>query len=195
MNSVAVDIVTALRRPVMPGFHAAWSFGGLAGAYRRPARAASVPAAAPPAGRAGSGCCQRAGRAGAADPVTASCTTSNPTPEPNCRTERGPRVPARSGHLARGAADAGACVGLFGLIALCAAYDEGAIWRLGRAAPAAGPRRGRGPGRRGLRRLRAGRGERAAVGYGAARAARPHPGADPGRPDRVRGHAPGQPRP
>ena len=32
MNSVAVDIVTALRRPVMPGFHAAWSFGGLAGA-------------------------------------------------------------------------------------------------------------------------------------------------------------------
>ena len=34
MNSVAVDIVTALRRPVMPGFHAAWSFGGLAGAWR-----------------------------------------------------------------------------------------------------------------------------------------------------------------
>ena len=32
MNSVAVDIVAALRRPVMPGFHAAWSFGGLAGA-------------------------------------------------------------------------------------------------------------------------------------------------------------------
>ena len=31
MNSVAVDIVAALRRPVMPGFHAAWSFGGLAG--------------------------------------------------------------------------------------------------------------------------------------------------------------------
>ena len=32
MNTVAVDIVAALRRPVMPGFHAAWSFGGLAGA-------------------------------------------------------------------------------------------------------------------------------------------------------------------
>jgi MFS family permease len=32
MNSVAVDLVAALRRPVMPGFHAAWSFGGLAGA-------------------------------------------------------------------------------------------------------------------------------------------------------------------
>ena len=32
MNSVAVDLVAALRRPVMPTFHAAWSFGGLAGA-------------------------------------------------------------------------------------------------------------------------------------------------------------------
>ena len=32
MNSVAVDIVATLRRPVMPSFHAAWSFGGLAGA-------------------------------------------------------------------------------------------------------------------------------------------------------------------
>ncbi len=34
MNSVAVDLVAALGRPVMPGFHAAWSFGGLAGAGR-----------------------------------------------------------------------------------------------------------------------------------------------------------------
>lgn len=32
MNSVAVDMVAALRRPVMPSFHAAWSLGGLAGA-------------------------------------------------------------------------------------------------------------------------------------------------------------------
>ncbi|MGW2539210.1 MFS transporter, partial [Streptomyces sp. NPDC001499] len=32
MNSAAVDLVTALRRPVMPGFHAAFSFGGMAGA-------------------------------------------------------------------------------------------------------------------------------------------------------------------
>jgi MFS family permease len=31
MNSLAVDLVAALRRPVMPSFHAAWSFGGLAG--------------------------------------------------------------------------------------------------------------------------------------------------------------------
>jgi len=32
MNSLAVDVVAALRRPVMPSFHAAWSLGGLFGA-------------------------------------------------------------------------------------------------------------------------------------------------------------------
>ena len=32
MNSLAVDLVAAARRPVMPSFHAAWSLGGLAGA-------------------------------------------------------------------------------------------------------------------------------------------------------------------
>ncbi|MFE9724781.1 MFS transporter [Streptomyces sp. NPDC005794] len=32
MNSAAVDLVAALRRPVMPSFHAAFSFGGMAGA-------------------------------------------------------------------------------------------------------------------------------------------------------------------
>jgi MFS family permease len=31
MNSLAVDLVAAARRPVMPSFHAAWSLGGLAG--------------------------------------------------------------------------------------------------------------------------------------------------------------------
>jgi MFS family permease len=32
MNSLAVDLVAVLRRPIMPSFHAAWSLGGLAGA-------------------------------------------------------------------------------------------------------------------------------------------------------------------
>jgi MFS family permease len=31
-NTVAVDVVAVLRRPVMPSFHAAWSLGGLTGA-------------------------------------------------------------------------------------------------------------------------------------------------------------------
>jgi MFS family permease len=33
VNTVAVDVVAVLRRPVMPSFHAAWSLGGLAGAF------------------------------------------------------------------------------------------------------------------------------------------------------------------
>jgi MFS family permease len=32
MNSLAVDFVAVVRRPIMPSFHAAWSLGGLAGA-------------------------------------------------------------------------------------------------------------------------------------------------------------------
>lgn len=32
MNSAAVDLVSAMRRPVMPGFHAAFSLGGMLGA-------------------------------------------------------------------------------------------------------------------------------------------------------------------
>ncbi len=32
MNAAAVDLIAALRRPVMPGFHAAFSLGGMAGA-------------------------------------------------------------------------------------------------------------------------------------------------------------------
>ena len=32
MNSLAVDLVAAVRRPIMPSFHASWSLGGLAGA-------------------------------------------------------------------------------------------------------------------------------------------------------------------
>ncbi|MGO4422851.1 MFS transporter, partial [Streptomyces sp. MCAF7] len=32
MNSAAVDLIAALRRPVMPSFHAAFSLGGMAGA-------------------------------------------------------------------------------------------------------------------------------------------------------------------
>jgi MFS family permease len=125
MNSIAVDLVAALDRPVMPSFHAAWSFGGLAGAgiggllapHLSPVRHLLLVALAcllvtAIAGRtllatAGEDPAD-SGRAGA-DRVG----QSGPVPR---------QVPARR----RGMGTVRA-VGLFGLIGLCAAYDEGAI--------------------------------------------------------------------
>jgi MFS family permease len=125
MNSVAVDIVTALRRPVMPGFHAAWSFGGLAGAglggllaaHLSPLRSLLLVALAGllVSALAGRVLLTRhdhlpgAAAPGAAAPGAAAGPASR-------------RDPAW-----RGALRTGRMVGLFGLIALCAAYDEGAI--------------------------------------------------------------------
>jgi MFS family permease len=124
MNSVAVDLVAALRRPVMPGFHAAWSFGGLAGAalggllapQLSPLRHLLLIALA---GLVVSAVAGRVllTRATALGHAVAEAGTA-------------PAGMARGG--GRGAAGREALrtartVGLFGLIALCAAYDEGAI--------------------------------------------------------------------
>ena len=117
MNSIAVELVAALRRPVMPGFHAAWSFGGLAGAglggllapHLSPLRHLSLVALV---GLLVSALAGRTLLASArwlpADPAWA-------TPE------------SQSAPVWRRALTTGRVVGLFGLIALCAAYDEGAI--------------------------------------------------------------------
>src|SRR6266702_1478448 len=122
MNSVAVDIVTALRRPVMPSFHAAWSFGGLAGAglggllapHLSPLRHLSLIALA-----------------GLLVTVVAGTALL-----PDASIRRAPGVPSAAGapsaasmHYGgwRGALRTGRVVGVFGLIALCAAYGEGAI--------------------------------------------------------------------
>ena len=164
---------------------------------RRPARAAPVSTAAASAGRAGRAAGQRASRAGAADPlrrparrrVRRGCVRYR-LGRPRVRAQ--PYVRARSG-VAPDAADR-AHRGAVRPDRVVRRVRRGCDRRLGSAAPAAGPRRGRGRGRRGLRGLRPGRGERAAVRDGTARAARPHQGADPGRSDRLRGHAPGQPR-
>jgi MFS family permease len=125
MNSVAVDIVTALRRPVMPGFHAAWSFGGLAGAglggllapHLSPLRQLLLVALAGllVSVLAGRVLLTRSGvlHDAASGAVASDTASADPT----------------SGHdpAWRGTLRAGRTVGLFGLIALCAAYDEGAI--------------------------------------------------------------------
>jgi MFS family permease len=139
MNSVAVDIVTALRRPVMPGFHAAWSFGGLAGAglggllapHLSPLRHLLLVALAgllvsALAGRvllARHGClpgaAPGAAAPGAAAPGAAAPGAAAPGVAAGAASRRDPAW--------RGALRSGRIVGLFGLIALCAAYDEGAI--------------------------------------------------------------------
>jgi MFS family permease len=117
MNSIAVDLVAALRRPVMPGFHAAWSFGGLAGAglggllapHLSPLRHLLLVALA---GLLATGV---AGHTLLASARWLAAGPAQPTPESR---------PAKAWHRALGT---GRVVGLFGLIALCAAYDEGAI--------------------------------------------------------------------
>jgi MFS family permease len=116
MNSMAVDLVAALRRPVMPSFHAAWSFGGLAGAsvggllapHLSALRHLALVAAA---GLAVTAVC---GRALLAHPLPVAAPGH---PEDDA----GPRVRAASRrHVWR-------VVLLFGLIAMCSAYGEGAI--------------------------------------------------------------------
>jgi MFS family permease len=118
MNSVAVDVVAAMRRPVMPGFHAAWSFGGLAGAglggllapHLSPVRHLLLIALA---GLVVTAIC---GRALLAHTV--------PAPDPAVGPAAAPREEQRAW---KGALRTVRAVGLFGVIALCAAYGEGAI--------------------------------------------------------------------
>jgi len=134
MNSIAVDLVSAVGRPIMPSFHAAWSFGGLAGAslggllapHLSPARhlllialiGLLVTASAAPA---------ILGSASWLPDVAARASAALPdgmTP-PDGVTPQPPLDPQVSGW--RRTVGTGRTVGMFGLIALCTAYDEGAI--------------------------------------------------------------------
>ncbi|MFD5268168.1 MFS transporter [Streptomyces sp. NPDC058335] len=114
-NSAAVDLVTALRRPIMPTFHAAFSLGGMIGAGLGGLVAGSlsptrhllglgligllVTALAGPA-------LLRQAPAGTASRTGADARPAEPT-----------RLTARTRRL----------VVVFGLIALCTAYGEGAL--------------------------------------------------------------------
>jgi MFS family permease len=129
MNSLAVDLVAALRRPVMPSFHAAWSFGGLAGAglggllapHLSPVRDLLLVAFLG---------LLVSGLAGRILLTSARWLPAGPT-QPEPKTQPKPETqPKRDSQLVqawRQAVMNGRVVGLFGLIALCAAYDEGAI--------------------------------------------------------------------
>ncbi len=111
MNSAAVDLVASLRRPVMPSFHAAFSLGGMIGAGLGGLVAGGLSASAHLFVLAGIGllvtafagprCCATAGHAA-------------PRPRRALPRQRlSPRVRR--------------VVVLFGVIALCTAYGEGAL--------------------------------------------------------------------
>ncbi|MFD8207652.1 MFS transporter [Streptomyces sp. NPDC059695] len=112
MNSAAVDLVTALRRPVMPSFHAAFSLGGMLGAGLGGLLAGSL---SPTAHLAGLGLVGLALTA-LAGPVL----LRHPSPV------RPEALPSPSG-AASPAGGSRRTVLVFGVIALCTAYGEGAL--------------------------------------------------------------------
>ncbi|MDN3292854.1 MFS transporter [Streptomyces ficellus] len=123
MNSAAVDLVAALRRPVMPSFHAAFSLGGMIGAGLGGLVAGGLSPTAHLLGLTVAGLLLTA----AAGPVllrhhvpapleSASPGSGAPASRPpEGRSAR--RLDARSRRL----------VTVFGVIALCTAYGEGAM--------------------------------------------------------------------
>jgi MFS family permease len=140
MNSVAVDLVAALRRPVMPSFHAAWSFGGLAGASAGGLLAPHLSPRDDLALVAVAGLIATAitGRVVLLFPGDAHQSPGSPgppaptavAPAPGTHQSLGaPLAPAqgpRQPPAPRGIT-AWRVVMVFGLIALCSAYGEGAI--------------------------------------------------------------------
>ncbi|MET8544202.1 MFS transporter [Kitasatospora sp. NPDC004799] len=130
MNSAAVDLVAQLRRPVMPSFHAGYSFGGLAGTGVSGLLAGPLSTAWALALSAALGAAVTVGagvvllRGPAAAPVVSGSAS---------RTGRAGRA-AEQDDAAGADADAGSArartrllVALLGLTALCTAYGEGAI--------------------------------------------------------------------
>ncbi len=112
-NSAAVDLVAALRRPIMPSFHAAFSLGGMIGAGLGALVAGSLSPTRHLWGLAAVGLVVTAvaGRAlMRCEPLT---------PADTGRTAR--QAPRRPDRRTR------ALVVVFGLIALCTAYGEGAL--------------------------------------------------------------------
>ena len=138
MNSLAVDLVAVARRPIMPSFHAAWSFGGLAGsALGGLAALALTPLAhfslvcllglavtavcgrvilTTPLPAAHQSAAAAAGSGGSAAPGEAPAAQQE---APNESVPR-PATPPRHAGVWR-------TVALLGVIALCSTYGEGAI--------------------------------------------------------------------
>lgn len=117
MNSMAVDLVAAVRRPVMPTFHAAFSLGGLLGSglgalvapHLSPTRHLVLLAAV-----------------GLATTAAASSVILR-TPVPTVPEAETVPSAAESGPPRSGSGRVRLLVVVFGLIALCTAYGEGAL--------------------------------------------------------------------
>ncbi|MER5360265.1 MFS transporter [Streptomyces sp. NPDC002785] len=112
MNSAAVDLVATLRRPVMPSFHAAFSLGGMVGAGIGGLVAGGLSPATHLFILTGIGLLVTA----AAGPVL----LRHPAPKPTSTADDAEKPRQLDGRARR-------VVLLFGVIALCTAYGEGAL--------------------------------------------------------------------
>jgi MFS family permease len=134
MNSLAISVVAALRRPVMPSFHAAWSFGGLAGAALGGLLAQHLAPLPHFALVCAAGLTVTAwyGRTLLTHPLAAAGAVTGEMPDPREGAGgQGASPDSSTGHGGRasrsGLGRGWRVVLLFGLIALCSAYGEGAI--------------------------------------------------------------------
>ncbi|GHE03089.1 MFS transporter [Streptomyces alanosinicus] len=121
-NSAAVDLVTALRRPIMPTFHAAFSLGGMIGAGLGGLVAGALSPTRHLLGLTLTGLLVTAvaGRTLLRlEPPAPADRAPSPTAAEGSAATEGRAAPRRTG--SRG------LVVVFGLIALCTAYGEGAM--------------------------------------------------------------------
>ncbi|OEJ37747.1 transporter [Streptomyces agglomeratus] len=119
MNSAAVDLVRAVRRPVMPSFHAAFSLGAMTGAGLGGLVAARLGAPAHLLALTVIGLLVTAAAA------PALLRHPAPVPVPERSRERRVEAPGNGPGPLRGTTRK--AVALFGVIALCTAYGEGAL--------------------------------------------------------------------
>ncbi len=118
MNSVAVDIVAAARRPIMPSFHAAWSFGGLAGAS---VGGLVAPHLSPRPGLAVMAI------GGLLVTAAAGLSLLSPAAGQALVAPAGESAPGEGTGSARLSSRAWLVIVVFGLIALCSSFGEGSI--------------------------------------------------------------------
>ncbi|WP_435213165.1 MFS transporter [Streptomyces sp. bgisy034] len=121
-NSAAVDLVTALRRPIMPSFHAAFSLGGMVGAGLGGLVAGALSPTLHLAGLAVAGLLVTAVAA-----PTLLRHEPPPAPSPAPSGPSGPSAPSAPEPSRRPQGRTRGLVIVFGLIAGCTAYGEGAM--------------------------------------------------------------------